>query len=132
MLIRAVIIWFLLAFLAVLNGLVREAVIRPVLGEAAGHVIGTLIFCVIIFLVAITSLGWIGASSRRAAISIGVLWVVLAVTFEFLAGRYLFGYSWAELFADYDVQRGRIWILVPVSSLIAPAWAFRFLQRRQA
>jgi hypothetical protein len=130
MLRRATVIWFLLAFLAVLNGAVRETFIRPVLGEAGGHVVSTLIFCAVIFLVAVTSLGWIGAASLRSAISIGILWVLLAVAFEFLAGHYLFGYSWGELFADYDVLHGRIWVLVPLSSLIAPVWAFGFLRRR--
>ena len=129
---RAAVIWFLLAFLAVLNGAAREAFITPALGEPAGHVTGTLIFCLVIFLVALSSLGWIGPSSRRAALAIGLVWVLLAVLFEFLAGHYLFGNSWETLLADYDVRRGRVWVLVLITSLTAPVLAYRVRTSRQS
>jgi hypothetical protein len=29
------------------------------------------------------------------------------------------------LLADYDVLRGRIWVLVPIVTFIAPLWAAR-------
>ena len=119
------IIWFLLAFLAIVNGAVREMFLRPAVGEQAGHVISTLIFCGVIILVAIVSLGWIGPGSKRAAWAIGVVWVLLALAFEFLAGHFLFGNSWEMLLADYDISQGRVWLLVPVTTLLAPAWAYR-------
>lgn len=125
MLIRAMIIWFLLAFLAILNGAVREMFIRPAVGEQAGHVISTLIFCAVILAVAVSSLGWIGPTSRRAALGIGIFWVLLAVAFEFVAGHFLFGNSWDALLADYDIFRGRVWLLVLFTSLLAPVWAHR-------
>lgn len=125
MLVRATIIWLLLAFLAILNGAVREAVLRPALGEQAGHVVSTLIFCVVILLVTIVALGWIGPSSWRAALMVGLAWVGLAVVFEFLAGHYLFGSSWTQLLADYDLREGRVWLLVLITSLLAPVWAYR-------
>ena len=131
MLRRAVVIWFLLAFLAVLNGIIRQELLAPMLGDVGGHLLSTLVFCAIIFLVALSSLGWISVSSTAGAMVVGIVWVLLAVTFEFVAGHYLFGSSWEELFADYDLLSGRIWVLVPVSSLVAPVWAFRFLKRRR-
>ena len=50
--------------------------------------------------------------------------VALTVAFEFLAGHYVFGNSWERLIADYDVFRGRIWILVLLMNLLAPLWVF--------
>lgn len=125
MLLRATIIWFLLAFLAILNGTVREVFIAPAVGEQAGHVISTVVFCIVILAVAVVSLGWIGPTSRRDALTVGIVWVLLAFAFEFLAGRYLFGNSWEILLADYDILRGRIWLLVPFTTLLAPLWAHR-------
>ena len=125
MLLRATIIWFLLAFLAILNGAAREVFIRPAFGEPAGHVISTLIFCVVILAVAVVSLGWIGPASRRAALTVGIVWVCLAVAFELLAGHFLFSNSWDTLLADYNILRGRIWVLVLFTSLLAPTWAYR-------
>ena len=125
MLLRATIIWFLLAFLAILNGAVREAFITPVVGEPAAHVISTLIFCIVILAVAVISLGWIAPASRRDALVVGLVWVLLAFAFEFIAGHYLFGNSWEMLLADYHILQGRIWLLVPFTTLLAPLWAFR-------
>lgn len=125
MLLRAMIIWFLLAFLAILNGAAREMFIRPAIGEQVGHVVSTVIFCIVILAVAVSSLGWIGPASRRAALAIGIFWVLLAVAFEFLAGHFLFGNSWGTLLADYDILRGRVWLLVLFTSLLAPVLAYR-------
>jgi hypothetical protein len=53
------------------------------------------------------------------------LWVALTLAFEFLAGHYLFHKPWAALLADYDLSRGRIWILVLVATLLMPLWLAR-------
>jgi hypothetical protein len=46
--------------------------------------------------------------------------VALTLAFEFLAGHYLFGNPWSRLLEDYDVFRGRIWILVLITTAVAP------------
>jgi hypothetical protein len=68
---------------------------------------------------------WIGPSSSREALKIGLLWLVLTLGFEFLFGHYVFGNSWDMLLEDYNLSRGRIWILVPVLVLVAPYWTAR-------
>lgn len=55
---------------------------------------------------------------------VGTVWVALTVAFEFLAGHYVFGNSWERLLADYNMVRGRLWILVLLANLFAPLWAF--------
>lgn len=74
----------------------------------------------LILLAAWLTLDWIGPDSWRDAGRIGVTWIVLTLAFEFLAGHYLFGTSWEKLLADYNVFRGRIWPLVPLTTLAAP------------
>lgn len=51
---------------------------------------------------------------------IGALWVAMTVAFELLAGHYLFGNTWERLLADYNVLRGRIWVLVLITTFLAP------------
>jgi hypothetical protein len=46
--------------------------------------------------------------------------VALTLGFEFLAGHFLFGDPWSQLLEEYNVFRGRIWILVLVTIAIAP------------
>jgi hypothetical protein len=59
---------------------------------------------------------------------LGVLWVGLTLAFEFLAGHFLFRVPWSRLAADYNVARGRIWMLVLVATLVAPTLAL-YLRR---
>ena len=120
MLIKAILVWLALAVLAVSNGIVRNAVISPRLGDLGGHIFSTGVFCVIIFVVTWYTIGWIGPRTGRGALLVGVLWMGMTIAFEFLAGHYLFGNSWDKLLADYNIARGRVWLLVLVALLVAP------------
>ena len=121
---RTLAIWLLLLIVAVSNGAIREILITPRLGEQPAHIGSTAILCAAIILVAWFSISWIGPKSRPEALVVGIVWVALTVAFEFLAGHYAFGSSWEILIADYNVFRGRIWMLVLLVNLFAPLWAF--------
>ncbi|HSJ75067.1 MAG TPA: hypothetical protein VK899_02610, partial [Gemmatimonadales bacterium] len=66
-----------------------------------------------------------GPRTTAEAWAIGLLWVGLTLCFEFLAGHYLFKKPWTVLLEDYDVSRGRIWILVLATTLLSPRWAMQ-------
>jgi hypothetical protein len=68
---------------------------------------------------------FIDFQTRPDAIMVGVFLTSLVLAFEFLAGHFLFGRSWGYLLADYNVLRGRIWVLVPIVTWLAPLWAWR-------
>ena len=122
---RAVAIWLVLLVLAVLNGALREFVLHRSIGEQAGHIVSTVILCVLILLVAGLAISWIRPATAKDALLIGLFWVVLTVAFEFLAGHYLFGNPWQKLLADYNVIEGRIWFLVLLANLFSPLFAFK-------
>jgi hypothetical protein len=109
----------------VLNGGLRELLLDPWIGERSGHVVSTILLCLVILLVAWLAILWIGARTDEEALRVGLLWLVLTVVFEFLAGHYLFGNSWEALLADYNLFAGRIWPLVLVADLLAPLLALR-------
>lgn len=123
-LLRCVAVWVFLLITAVANGAAREYLLAPRLGAQSGHVVSALVLCAAIVVVALLSIRWIGPRSRRGAMLVGATWLALTLAFEFLAGHYLFGNSWGKLLADYNLLRGRVWILVLLASLFAPAWAF--------
>ena len=125
MLIRILGVWFLLMGLAILNGGLRNALLTPRIGEQAGHVASTLVLSGLILIVTWYVTPWIGPRSPQGAWLIGMSWLVLTVAFEFLAGHYVFAHPWQKLYADYNVVRGRIWLLVLVMSLVAPPLVFR-------
>jgi hypothetical protein len=122
---RAALVWLGLLVVAVANGGVRQALLVPRFGDPVGHVISTLTLSAAILAVAWLAIGWIGPASAGEAWRIGALWVVLTLAFELLAGHYLFGAPWSRLLADYDVLRGRIWVLVLVATAAAPFLAAR-------
>jgi cytochrome bd-type quinol oxidase subunit 1 len=118
----------LLLIIAVANGALRETFLTPSFGQRAAHVISTIMLCAAIFIVAWFSIRWIGPKNAGAALAIGITWLLLTIAFEFLAGHYLFGNTWENLMADYKLLKGRIWILVLLSDLLAPLWAFSLLR----
>jgi len=117
---RAIVVWFAVLALAVINGGVREAWLIPRLGPDLGRAISTVSLCGLVFLVTWLTIGWIRPATAGNALGVGVLWLVLTLAFEFGAGHYLFHKPWAVLLEDYDVSRGRIWPAVLLVVLLAP------------
>jgi hypothetical protein len=122
---RALVVWLAVLVLAVLNGAAREAWLIPQFGEAASRAISTLILCVLVFLVTWLTIGWIHPTTAGEALRVGAFWLMLTLAFEFLVGHYAFGKDWVVLLEDYDLSRGRIWVLVLVVVLSGPLWAAR-------
>ncbi len=121
-LLRALVVWLGILVLASVNGALRDLVLAPRLGDTLARAASTVILCGIVLLVTWWTIAWIGPRSRSEALAIGAVWVACTLGFEFLAGHYLFRKSWAELGADYDLRRGRIWIAVLVATFAAPRW----------
>lgn len=132
MFLRAAAVWLGILALAVGNGALRDGVIAPRIGEVPGRAVSTVILAGLVLLVARITIRWIRPLSSPGAWNVGIFWVALTLAFEFLAGRYLFGNSWERILSDYDVTRGRIWLLVPLVTLVAPGWAWRRLRRDAA
>jgi hypothetical protein len=118
---RAVGIWFVFLVIAFGVGAVREGLLRPRIGEAKAHVIGTLIAVAFMMLVIYAFIQRVhGSCSMTDPILIGVLWLVMIVAFEFGFFHFVMGKPWEALLADYNVLRGRIWVLVLATVLLGP------------
>ena len=123
MLLRGLMVWFGLVVLAVANGTLRTLELNPRLGERAGHVASTLLLCLLLLAAALLAIGWIGPRSRADVLLIGGFWLALTIAFEFLAGHFLFRNPWSKLLADYNLLHGRIWVLVLITTFLAPGLA---------
>ena len=120
MLKRALVIWALMLVAASVNGAIREALLSPRMGDVAGRAVSTLTLSGLVLLLTYVTIQWIHPRSRPDAWVVGGLWVALTLAFEFLAGHFLFGTAWSQLREDYNVFRGRIWILVLITIVVAP------------
>ena len=121
---RAILIWFALLAIAIVNGGLRESVLVPWLGRGLAQAVSTVLLSGFIAAIAWIAVPWIAPHGVDEAWAIGVGWVTLTLAFEFLGGHFLFGKSWAELTVDYNVLAGRIWVLVLLVTLLAPVVTF--------
>lgn len=120
MILRGVLAWCVFVVAAILNGTVRVALLNPRLGERTGHIISTLMLSALILLLAWTLVPWVRPQSAEAALALGGFWLLLTVAFEFGFGHFVAHKPWSELLADYNIARGRIWVLVLLTTFLAP------------
>jgi len=118
---RAALAWLGILLLAILNGALRQALLIPRFGEQIGHIVSTLLLSALVFVAAWVLVPWIRLPTARDAWLVGFLWLLWTLAFEFLGGHYLFKSPWERLLADYNLAQGRIWVLVLMATLLAPA-----------
>ena len=121
---RAGAVWFVIMLLAILNGAIRDILLVPRVGDAIARAISCVTLASAILLIAWLTLQWIDPASLNDAWTIGAMWLAMTLAFEFLAGHYLFRTPWLTLLADYNLLAGRLWILVLLATVTAPAIAY--------
>lgn len=117
--------WLLFLLIAVFMGAIREKLLRRIMGESAARLIGSLALCAAIFLLTRVYLHWAGPGDPAMLLALGAGWALATVAFECFMGRVLMRMSWREIFADYNVFKGRFWPLVPLVLLFGPLLASR-------
>jgi hypothetical protein len=112
---RAVAVWLLLMAAEVIHGIARTLWLTPLVGDVRARQIAVFSGSLLILLITSLTIRWLRVRTLRALMSIGVLWVVLTLAFEFGLGRLVLGYSWDRLASDYNVcERG----LLPIGLLV--------------
>ena len=120
--------WFLFMILAIINAGIRNGVFKPKFGDLVAHQISTIIFILLLLIVTYSVFRFSNIElSNKESVFIGVIWLILTIIFEFIAGHYAFGNSWEKLFADYNILKGRIWSLVLLTIAVAPYVSRRLL-----
>ncbi len=116
---RSLLIWLLIAPLAILNGGLRDKVINPLMGAEYGLPLSGILLCTMIFALCYMSIGWVGKGTSKAYLTIGLLWMALTVLFEFCLGL-LMQNSVSELIKAYDITTGNLWLVVVLFTGAAP------------
>jgi hypothetical protein len=117
---KALSIWFLLAVSAILVATFRVGVLLPQFGEHTAHQLGTVLYLIVQFIIIYFFIKKMKIKEVKALLSIGFFWVVITIIFEFIFGHYVMGHSWQKLLADYNLFKGRLWVLVLINNLAAP------------
>lgn len=117
--------WLLMLLVSIANGAVRDFTYGKHMDELTAHQLSTVSGIPVLGLVIWGFVRRYPPLSGREAVSIGLLWVALTVAFEFLFFHYVGGHSWSELLANYNVLKGRVWVVVLAWVAIAPYLFFR-------
>ena len=112
--------WLPMVFIAIANGGAREAWLQAPLGEMAAHQASTLSAIALFGAYIWWVMPRLRPASTGQAATIGGLWLLMTLAFEFLFGHFVAGQSWAALLANYDLTAGRLWPLIPAWVAIAP------------
>ena len=123
---RSLILWAGIVPLAVLNGVLREALLRPAFGPVRARIISGVLLSAVVFLFTLATIGWLPRSAGRTYVAVGALWVGCTIAFEVGFGRLLAGKSWADLGQAYSFKGGELWpvvLLVVGASPLFAAWA---------
>jgi hypothetical protein len=123
--------WFPMLLIAFANGWLREALLRPRLGEDLARPLSTVLLLLFF-------LCYIALFTRRfrvpaagTALKGGALWMLLTLAFEFGIGWYS-GLSWETMLGEYRLDEGRLWVLVPLTVGLAPYAFYRLWQKETA
>jgi hypothetical protein len=97
-----------MVLIAVGNGVLREALLRPRLGELRARQLSTLLllgFFAVYFAVVFHL--WPLASAYDAVI-VGCAWLLLTLAFELGLGRLVSRLPWRDILAEYNLLAGRL------------------------
>jgi len=125
MILRYSLLWFALAIIAIANGVLREQTYDKILSELPAHQLSTLTAVIFsgLFVYFIHRTWPIESSSQ--AWSIGVIWLVSTIIFEFGFGHYIAGHTWSHLLNDYNIVQGRVWLIFLLWVLIMPVVIYK-------
>lgn len=113
-------IWLIIVVAAILNGFIREKVFTPILGAQSSLPLSGITLSLLIFVIAYFLVPFIGRHRAQVYLLIGLLWVVLTLSFEYSFGFFVLGRSLAEINAVFNIKEGNLFIVAVLSSAIAP------------
>lgn len=118
--IKATGIWLLIVVAAILNGVFREKVIVPVVSAGLVLPLSGMLLSILVFLITLISITIIGSSEHKIYFIVGLFWVILTLSFEFLFGHFVVGKPWKEIIQVLNIWKGDLFIVVLFVTAIAP------------
>jgi hypothetical protein len=123
---RYILAWIPMILMGIINGILRETTYGKYFDELRSHQLSTLTGILFFSLYIGTLVHFWGLESANQAITIGLIWLVLTVAFEFLFGHFIAGHPWSKLLQDYNLLAGRVWIFVLLAITLVPLFFYRF------
>lgn len=120
MIARAIILWFAIFVLAVLNGAFREKALRPRLGQRVANTLSGLLLIALVAGFTIATIGWLPRTHEPGFLLVGAAWLAATVALEFAFGRFVARASWRDLIGAYRFRDGNLWPVVLLAMALMP------------
>lgn len=114
-----------MVFIAIANGAVRQFGYGKFLNELPAHQLSCMTGIGLFFIYTWGLSIYCQLESSRQALTIGLIWLGLTVAFEFLFMHYGAKVPWSQLLHDYNILKGRLWVLVLISVFLLPYGVFK-------
>ena len=119
-LLKAMGVWLVILVAAMLNGAFREKVLVSVTGANVALPLSGILLAVLVFAVTLALVSFIGSTESNVYILVGLLWVMLTLSFEIFFGHYVEGKSWGKIIMVFNIQKGDLFLLVLIVTAISP------------
>jgi len=96
----------LIAAAETIHGILRIRYLNRPLGDRHARQVGVFTGSIILTVIAWLGIPWIGVSTLSDCVVIGLLWLVLMLTFDIGLGRLYFRFSWKRIVKDFDPRKG--------------------------
>ncbi|WP_223669876.1 hypothetical protein [Kangiella shandongensis] len=117
--IKALLVWFIILVLAVMNGLLREALLTPLFGVPSSFIISGILLSLLIMLVSYITIPWLVPRNNWQLVAIGFGWLSLTIVFEFSLGLWQ-GKKLALILEAYTFKNGNLWPLILLVTVCSP------------
>jgi hypothetical protein len=112
--------WLGMLVAAFLNGALRALLIVRLTGEPVGHVLSVFLLSGAIFGITYLFIKAQRPLPASTLLGIGLFWLILSLLFEFGFFHYVMYEPWEKLWADYNLFRGRLLLVVWLTTLCSP------------
>lgn len=106
MLLRALLVWMVIAMAEVIHGILRIRLLNRRVGDHRARQIAVGTGSLLILAITWLTLPWVAPTTTNDVFAIGTLWLVTMLAFEISLGRFVFHVTWAKIGADFDLRRG--------------------------
>ncbi|MDX2240437.1 MAG: hypothetical protein NW224_07130 [Leptolyngbyaceae cyanobacterium bins.302] len=116
---KGIAVWLVIILAETLHGTVRTLWLAPLIGDLPARQVSFFTGVGLILAIATLFIPWLHASHAQL-LKIGALWAILTLAFEIGLGRFILGYSWERVLADYNLAQGGLMAIGLVILTFAP------------
>jgi hypothetical protein len=120
MLLRALLIWMIIALAEVGQGWLRIRLLNRRVGDRRARQLGVFTGSALFLFITWLMFPWLGASTTAELLGVGAFWLGLMLAFDFGFGRLVFRVPWERILREFDLRQGGLLGIGMLLLLLSP------------